>query len=91
MLMQRLPVNTRWCSMKFLENVFRNRNWGRERRTYRSCLQNSRALNLKRPHPWSFQSKLGRMHMLRAIGTMLPVALWPVRVLMRGLIALMTR
>ena len=89
LLIQSVLGNTRWSSMRFLENILRYRQLIRESNCH--CrVQNSRALILKWRYPRSLQSKVRRMRMLLAIPIVLPVIVRPVRVVMRGLIAIMT-
>ena len=89
LLIQSVLGNTRWSSMRFLENVLRYRQLIRESNCH--CrVENSRTLILKQRYPRSLQSKVRRMRMLLAIPIVLPVIVRPVRVVMRGLIAIMT-
>jgi hypothetical protein len=86
--MQIVFGNTRWFSMRVLDNVLSDRHGDRERYKHNSRVQGTRTMVLKHRYPRSFQSKVRRMRVLRAIGTMLPVA---VRVVVRRFIAIVTR
>jgi hypothetical protein len=74
--------NTRWSSMRFLEDVLRDRRRIRERCDYCCRVSNTCTLILKGRYPWRSQSKVRKVSTLVAIGTMWPMTVLPVRGLM---------